>query len=69
MSQCAEILHHMQTKGAITALEALNQFGCFRLASRINDLRNDGHAIHTATIELHNGKKIASYSLLKTKGN
>ena len=69
MSQCEEILTHMQTKGAITALEALDQYGCFRLASRINDLRSDGHAIYTATIELHNGKKIASYSLLKTKGN
>ena len=69
MSQCAEILNHMQTKGAITALEALDQYGCFRLASRINDLRSDGHAINTATIELHNGKKIASYSPLQTKGN
>lgn len=28
--------------GSITALEALRDFGCYRLASRISDLRNEG---------------------------
>lgn len=27
---------------SITALEALRDFGCYRLASRISDLRNEG---------------------------
>lgn len=31
--------------GSITALEALSDFGCYRLASRISDLRNEGLAI------------------------
>ena len=31
--------------GSITALEALRNFGCYRLASRIYDLREEGMAI------------------------
>jgi hypothetical protein len=65
MSQCNDILNHMETQGSITALDALNLYGCFRLASRINDLRNRGHDIRTNEITLDNGKTIASYSLVK----
>ena len=28
--------------GSITGMEALNEFGCYRLASRISDLRKEG---------------------------
>jgi hypothetical protein len=31
--------------GSITALEALRDFGCYRLASRISDLRSEGMSI------------------------
>jgi hypothetical protein len=65
MSQCNDILNHMETQGSITALDALNLYGCFRLASRINDLRNRGHDICTNEITLDNGKTIASYTLIK----
>lgn len=65
MSQCDDILNHMETKGGITALDALSLYGCFRLASRINDLRNRGHEILTTEITLDNGKTIASYTLIK----
>lgn len=33
---------HLLNGGSITALEALRDFGCYRLASRISDLRNEG---------------------------
>ena len=59
MSQCDDILNHMETKGGITALDALSLYGCFRLASRINDLRNRGHEILTTEITLDNGKTTA----------
>lgn len=36
--------------GSITSLEALSEFGCYRLASRISDLRQEGMAI-TKTME------------------
>ena len=67
MSQCNDILHHMQTQGGLTTLDALDLYGCFRLASRINDLRNDGHDIVTIMEETNNGKKIARYFLKRSK--
>jgi hypothetical protein len=46
---------------SITQLEALNQFGCFRLAARIADLRDQGFKIDTKIVTLENGKRIAMY--------
>lgn len=45
MTQCEQILHHMQTLGSITSLEAMQKYGIMRLASRITDLRRRGVAI------------------------
>lgn len=67
MSQNTDILNHLQN-GPITSLEALNKFGCFRLASRINDLRSQGYEIITKNKELPNGKNIAEYSLKPKQG-
>ena len=33
--------------GSITPLQALKEYGCFRLASVVNRLRNSGMNIHT----------------------
>ena len=63
MSQNADILNHLKTVGPLTALDALDLFGCFRLASRINDLRQAGNDIETTEVKLPNGKTIAKYSL------
>lgn len=49
-SQKLLIREHLQKGGSLTALEALREFGCFRLASRISDLRSDGMSI-TKTME------------------
>jgi len=62
MSQKQQVLNHLKIHGVITPLEALNYYGVFRLASRINELRNDGELI--ATIETsQNNKKYATYKL------
>jgi hypothetical protein len=42
MTQCERILHHLQEFGSITSLEAMNWYGCYRLASRIAELRQSG---------------------------
>lgn len=63
MSHAKQILNHL-TNAPITALEALHKYQCFRLAARINDLRMQGHQIHTETIE-KNGKRYAEYHLIK----
>lgn len=56
--------------GSITALEALSEFGCYRLASRISDLRQEGMAIIKTmeeSISSITGKPVrfARYSLEK----
>ena len=62
-SQCDQILEHLKSK-PITGLEALSEYGCFRLASRINDLRNRGYAIQTDSVT-RNGKRFAQYRLVE----
>jgi len=46
----------------ITPLQALNQFGCFRLAARIHELRGIGYNI-TKTNVVRNNKQFAQYNL------
>ena len=60
-SQSAKILNHMM-KRPITPLEALESYGCFRLAARIHELKNQGWSIKSSTIT-RNNKTIAQYSL------
>ncbi len=50
MTQCEKILDYMRSNGSITPLDAMREFGCMRLASRINDLKRQGIGI-TSTIE------------------
>lgn len=45
-SQCAQILKWLREGKPLTPLLALEQFGCFRLAARINDLRYAGGEEH-----------------------
>ena len=47
MSQCKDILRHLETHRGITAIVALDRYGCFRLAARISDLRAQGYQITT----------------------
>ena len=44
ITQCERILRHMKDYGSISSLEAMNEYGIMRLASRINDLRAQGIA-------------------------
>jgi hypothetical protein len=59
--QCQQVLSHLQSGKPITALEALNRYGIFRLASRIHDLKKHGVEIQSREIETDNGKKISQY--------
>lgn len=44
-TQCSKILDYMEHEGSITPLDALREFGCMRLASRITDLKKEGYVI------------------------
>jgi hypothetical protein len=63
MSQNQQIANYLQKGRKLTAIDALNKFGCFRLAARIADLRNDGMNIKTTIVKLKNKKQIAQYSI------
>ena len=42
MTQCERILYHLKEYGSITSLEAMQWYGCYRLASRISELKEQG---------------------------
>lgn len=44
-TQCVKVLEYMRQFGSITQIQALQDIGCMRLASRISDLRSQGYAI------------------------
>lgn len=67
-SQCQAIRKRLLDGGSITAIEALNDFGCFRLASRISDLKREGLEIRKTMEERVSGVtgktvRYARYSL------
>jgi hypothetical protein len=57
------LLIERQERG-ITALDALREEGCLRLASRIHELRKEGLDITKTTESTPNGKQIARYVLV-----
>ena len=63
-SQSTNILKHLQSNGTITPMDALNQYGCFRLAAIIHSLRRRGHNIGTTMEANLNGNKNAKYNYL-----
>lgn len=44
-TQCELIVKYMKQFGSINPMQALQDIGCFRLASRISDLKNQGYSI------------------------
>jgi hypothetical protein len=63
MSQNQQIANYLNKGRKLTPIDALNKFGCFRLAARIADLRNQGLNIETTIIRLKNNKQVAQYWL------
>lgn len=50
MTQCERVLRHMREYGSITAAEAMSEYGIFRLAARVSDLKKSGHTIKTKIV-------------------
>lgn len=72
-SQCARIIEYMQVFGSISTLEAFNDLGVARLASRIHDLKGMGYDIVSETKSARNrfGEKtyFKVYRLAEEKEN
>lgn len=69
MTQQEKILRHLKEEGALTAFEAMRDYGIMRLASRISELKMKGHNIKSEIITVKNrfneDCKVAKYSLEK----
>lgn len=62
-AQKKKILKHLERGWGITPITALQKYGCFRLAARIKDLRDEGYNIKT--VPSKDGKQFATYKLSK----
>jgi hypothetical protein len=62
MSQNDQIRAALILGRSLTPLDALQDYGCFRLAARIAELRREGLDIECKT-ETTNGKRYARYQL------
>ena len=56
MTQCEDILEYLRENGSITPMEAMQEFGCMRLAARITDLRERGVKIRRTMAKARNRK-------------
>tara|TARA_R110000824_G_scaffold80552_4_gene202566 strand:- start:1575 stop:1775 length:201 start_codon:yes stop_codon:yes gene_type:complete len=63
MTQKDLILTALENGERLTPIDALQQFGCFRLASRISELKQEGHLIKKKMITNSWGKMFAQYRL------
>lgn len=65
--QKQRVLNYMTTHRAITQLDALNECGVMRLASRISDLKKEGYPITKRMVKVTNrfgeSCSVAEYSL------
>ena len=57
------VLSKTDCYNTFTTAQARARFGITNVAARINELREDGHAIYTNTKTLENGRKISFYRL------
>ena len=62
-SQVAKILNYLQSGRSLTPIAALKLFGCFRLASRIYEIRKTHKVVNIG--EGRGGKIFAKYVLEK----
>ena len=66
VTQKSKVMSHLQSGQSITPIDALERYGCFRLAAIIHTLKNDyGMDIKTELIKNKYGTKYGKYTLVK----
>ena len=45
VTQCDRIIKYIEENGSITSLDAMREFGCMRLASRMCDIKRMGYPV------------------------
>lgn len=66
-TQCEQIKTYLERHGSITPLDALREFGCFRLGARVYELRAQGFPIETERFETSRGAVVAKYVLKRAE--
>lgn len=62
-AQNLQVLNYLKTGKILTPMEALDMFGCFRLAARIYELKDKGWPIYCERKGTDSGKIVGHYSL------
>ena len=63
-SQHNQVLDALLDGDSITPMDALDKYGCFRLAAVIYDIKKDGYKVKTTIVRNKlSGKRYAKYSL------
>lgn len=65
MTQKQKVLKWLKSGRALTPIQALEQFGSFRLGAIIHELRNEGYEIKTTLIKNRYGNQFAKYKLIQ----
>ncbi|WP_218972967.1 helix-turn-helix domain-containing protein [Labilibaculum manganireducens] len=63
ITQSEQIKKHLESGGTITALSALQIFGCMRLAARISELRKKDHLPIASRTVTNGDKRFSEYYL------
>tara|TARA_R100000734_G_scaffold19139_1_gene18473 strand:- start:5947 stop:6162 length:216 start_codon:yes stop_codon:yes gene_type:complete len=67
-SQYDNIKAHLEDGKTLQPLQALSEYGCYRLSAVIHKLRRDGYPIET-NMKTNRGKTYAEYVLTYDKTN
>jgi hypothetical protein len=63
MTQCEQVLKHLQSGKTLTPIQAARLYDICRLADRSRDLRRKGIDVKTRMITLPSGKRVGQLSL------
>ena len=64
-TQTDKVLLHLEKRGSLTPLQAMDQYGIMRLAARIAELRREGHDIASEPFRTPGGATVSRYRLIQ----
>jgi len=64
-TQTEKVLTHLDERGSLTALQAMDHYGIMRLAARIGELRRDGHDIASESFKTPGGATVSRYRMVR----
>jgi hypothetical protein len=67
MNQETQILEYLKAGNSLTPIQALNKFGCFRLAARIYRLKERGWPVVCDKVNVGDNKFVGHYTLVNNK--